>query len=238
MVTPGRPLPANNDPASNRASDCYVFDEFQLFPTSRVLTRNNESIPLGGRALDLLVALVERAGQVVSKTELFDLVWPSQVIEESNLRVNIAAVRKALGDGRSGARFIVSVPGRGYSFVTEVVRSPYPEPKTGQQKAVAAASLGHAGFPAALTRIFGRDEVIAEIADQLPRRRLVTITGTGGIGKTAVALAVVLLLQTDIATASSSSTLPLWHSRICLPPILHPCCGCLLVTKASHCRKF
>jgi predicted ATPase/DNA-binding winged helix-turn-helix (wHTH) protein len=191
MVTPERPLPANSDPAVEHVGDCYAFEEFQLWPTSRVLTRGKGPVQLGARALDILIALVERAGHVVSKEELFALVWPNRLIEESNLRVHIAAVRKALGDGRSGTRFIASVPGRGYTFVAEVVRTPRQDGKT-DQHGTSVTSLDHAGFPAALTRIFGRDDVVAEIADQLSRKRLVTITGTGGIGKTSVALAVAL----------------------------------------------
>ncbi len=187
-VTPNWTLPAD-DPAVAYVGDRYAFEEFQLWPTSRVLTRNNVPVQLGARALDILIALVERAGQVVNKTELFALVWPDRFIEESNLRVHIAAVRKALGDRRSGTRFIASVPGRGYTFVAEVVRTPGRDEKAIRQGASVTPS-DHGGLPAALTRIFGRDEVVAEIADQLPRKRLVTITGTGGIGKTAVALAV------------------------------------------------
>ena len=190
-VTPERPLPSENDPAAAYVGDSFAFEEFRLWPTSRVLTRNQMPVQLGARALDLLTALVERAGQVVSKEELFALVWPNRLIEESNLRVHIAAVRKALGDSRSGTRFIASVPGRGYTFVAEVVRAPRQDGTT-DSEAASVASLDHPGFPAPLNRIFGRDEVVAEIADQLPRSRLVTITGTGGIGKTAVALAVAL----------------------------------------------
>ncbi len=191
MVSPKRPLLPEYDPAASYVGDRYAFDEFRLWPASRVLTRNNAPVQLGARALDILIALVERAGQVVGKTELFALVWPNRSIEESNLRVHIAAVRKALGDGRSATRFITSVPGRGYTFVAEVVHIPRQDEKAEQQGAP-LASLDHAGFPAALMRLFGRDEVVAEIADQLPRKRLVTITGAGGIGKTAVALAVAM----------------------------------------------
>lgn len=191
MVTPERPLVPDNDPAVAHVGDRYAFEKFELWPASRVLTHNNVPVQLGARALDILIALVERAGQVVDKTELFALVWPNRFIEESNLRVHIAAVRKALSDGRSGTRFIASVPGRGYTFVAEVVRTPRQDGKADRQEP-SVTSLDHAGFPAALTRIFGRDDVVAEIAEQLPRKRLVTITGTGGIGKTAVALAVAL----------------------------------------------
>jgi predicted ATPase/DNA-binding winged helix-turn-helix (wHTH) protein len=191
MVAPRRPLPADKDRTADYVGDGYAFEEFELWPTSRVLTRNKEPVPLGARALDLLIVLVERAGRLVDKSELFALVWPNRLIEESNLRVHIAALRKALDDGRSGTRFIASVPGRGYSFVAEVVRTPRRDGNADRQ-GPSVASLDHAGFPAALTRILGRDEVVAKIADQLPRKRLVTITGTGGIGKTAVALAVAL----------------------------------------------
>ncbi|MDR3409299.1 MAG: winged helix-turn-helix domain-containing protein [Methylovirgula sp.] len=191
MVSPKRPLLPEYDPAASYVGDRYAFDEFRLWPASRVLTRNNVPVQLGARALDILIALVERAGQVVGKTELFALVWPNRSIEESNLRVHIAALRKALGDGRSATRFITSVPGRGYTFVAEVVHIPRQDEKK-EQRVAPLASLDHAGFPAALTPLFGRDEVVAEIADQLPRKRLVTITGAGGIGKTAVALAVAM----------------------------------------------
>lgn len=188
-VTPQWATPADDDAAAAYAGDRYVFEEFQLWPSSRVLTRNQRPVQLGARALDILIALVERAGRVVDKTELFALVWPNRFVEESNLRVHMAAVRKALGDGRSGTRFIASVPGRGYTFVADVVRTPGRDGTTDRQGA-AVASGDQGGLPAAVTRIFGRDEVVAAIADQLPRQRLVTICGTGGIGKTAVALAV------------------------------------------------
>src|SRR5947209_286419 len=160
MVTQGTVL-AENAPVAANVGDRYSFEDFELSPTSRVLTRKNVSVPLGARALDLLVALVEHHGQVVSKEELFALVWPNRVIEESNLRVHIAAVRKALGDGRSGTRFIASVPGRGYTFVAEVIR------RTGQDGIAnvpdAVPSRDQESLPAALTRIFGRDQVVAEI---------------------------------------------------------------------------
>ncbi|MEJ0049239.1 MAG: winged helix-turn-helix domain-containing protein [Rhodospirillales bacterium] len=99
-----RALPADIDPTVAHVGDRYAFEEFLLWPSSRVLTRDDVPVPLGARALDILIVLVERAGQVVSKAELFALVWPDRFIEESNLRVHIAAVRKALGDDGSGTR--------------------------------------------------------------------------------------------------------------------------------------
>jgi predicted ATPase/DNA-binding winged helix-turn-helix (wHTH) protein len=168
--------------------DAILFGDFCLVPSARTLTKHGEIVPVGDRALDLLIALVDRAGQVVSKADLFAIVWPRTSIVESALRVHIAALRTALGDNGAG-RLIVSVRGRGYVFVAQTKR------------AAAADRLDKATeglienfqeqVPAQLVRIMGRDEIVAEIADELPHRRLVTITGTGGIGKTVVALAVI-----------------------------------------------
>jgi predicted ATPase/DNA-binding winged helix-turn-helix (wHTH) protein len=168
-------------------SDTILFDEFCLIPAARTLTRNGSPVGLRGRALDILIALIERAGHVVSQAELFARVWEKRVVEESNLRVNIAALRKALGDDRLPRRFIVSVPG-GYTFIARVERmaggqstSPAPEARIWEE--LEATST-------AFVAPIGREETIAEIATELRRKRFVTIAGTGGVGKTTVALAV------------------------------------------------
>jgi DNA-binding winged helix-turn-helix (wHTH) protein len=96
------------------------FGPFCLFSAERQLKKGDEPLQLGGRALDTLIALVERAGEVVTQRELISRVWPDVTVEEANLRVHIANLRKALGDGYEGARYIVTVPGRGYSFVAPV----------------------------------------------------------------------------------------------------------------------
>src|ERR1700749_1702473 len=99
------------------------FGPFHLFAIERQLKKGDEALQLGGRALDTLIALVERAGEVVTQRELISRVWPDVTVEEANLRVHIASLRKALRDGREGARYIVTVSGRGYSFVAPVTRS-------------------------------------------------------------------------------------------------------------------
>lgn len=99
----------------------YEFDSFRLDGRKRVLLRAGEPVALTPRALDLLFALVERRGQVVEKEELLGLLWPDSVVEENNLTVNISALRKALGVGPSERRYVVTVPGRGYRFVADVV---------------------------------------------------------------------------------------------------------------------
>ena len=87
-----------------------------------MLQRDGLLIPLGGRALDVLAYLAARAGEVISKKELIDHVWPGVAVEEGSLRVHVAAIRKALKDGQFGTRYIANVRGRGYSFVSRVVR--------------------------------------------------------------------------------------------------------------------
>src|ERR1700690_3662963 len=94
---------------------------FELSIGERVLRRNGQVLPLGGRALDLLIYLAERPGQVIAKQELIDHVWSDVTVEEGSLRVNVAAIRKAPGDGQFGNRYIANVKGRGYSFVGGVV---------------------------------------------------------------------------------------------------------------------
>ena len=96
------------------------FGPFHLFAAERQIKKGDEPLQLGGRAFDTLIALVERAGEVVTQRELIARVWPDVTVEEANLRVHIANLRKALGDGREDARYIVTVPGRGYCFVAPV----------------------------------------------------------------------------------------------------------------------
>ena len=96
------------------------FGPFRLFPAQRLLLQAGAAVPLGSRALDILVALVERPGELFSRDELMARVWPNVFVEPANLTVQIAALRRALGDGRDGNRFIVNVPGRGYQFVASV----------------------------------------------------------------------------------------------------------------------
>jgi predicted ATPase/DNA-binding winged helix-turn-helix (wHTH) protein len=163
-------------------SQLASFGPFRLFAAERQLKKGDEAIPLGGRALDTLIALVEHAGAVVTQRELISRVWPDVTVEEANLRVNIASLRKALGDGREGARYIVTVPGRGYSFVAPVTLSLRP-----REGAVLDPPQG---LPSRLARMIGRADVVRALSAQLMIRRFVSIVGPGGIGKTTVAISV------------------------------------------------
>ncbi|MGB9989177.1 winged helix-turn-helix domain-containing protein [Massilia sp. SM-13] len=112
-------------PTNGLADYCIAFDEFRYLPLRRTLLRDEMTVKLGARAFDVLGALVQRAGVVVSKDELLHTVWPRSVVEEANLRVHIHALRRALGDGQDGRRYIDNVAGRGYCFVTPVNVRPY-----------------------------------------------------------------------------------------------------------------
>src|ERR1700755_508273 len=100
------------------------FGPFELSIGERVLRRDGQVLPLGDRALDILTYLADRPGEVIAKQELIDHVWSDVTVEEGSLRVHVAAIRKALGDGQSGNRYIANIKGRGYSFVGAVVPLP------------------------------------------------------------------------------------------------------------------
>src|SRR3954465_11731992 len=97
------------------------FGPFELSIGERVLRRDGVVLPLGGRALDILIYLADHPGEVIAKQELIDHVWSDVIVEEGSLRVHVAAIRKALGDGQFGNRYIANVKARGYSFVGTVV---------------------------------------------------------------------------------------------------------------------
>jgi DNA-binding winged helix-turn-helix (wHTH) protein len=102
----------------------YTFGPYRLDPAERLLSRGGTTLALTPKAFDLLVYLVERHGRLVEKNALMSALWPDTVVEEANVAYNIAALRKALGDGRGDAKFIETVPTRGYRFVAPVVEAP------------------------------------------------------------------------------------------------------------------
>ncbi len=113
-------VPTQADRVHASALGAISFGHFRLFPAQRLLLHRDYTVPLGSRALDILIALVERSGELLGKDELMARVWPNTFVEPSNLTVHIATLRRALGDGRDGNRFIVNIPGRGYQFVEPV----------------------------------------------------------------------------------------------------------------------
>src|ERR1700723_266517 len=93
------------------------FGPFQLFVARRLLLEGDKPVRLGNRAFDILAALVEHAGEIVGKEELIARVWPKTFVEEANLKIQVSALRRALGDGQGDNRYVATVVGRGYIFV-------------------------------------------------------------------------------------------------------------------------
>lgn len=160
------------------------FGPFELNVAERSLKKANQVIPLGGRAYDILIALLEKAGDVVAKAELIVKAWPDVTVEEGSLRVHLSALRKALGDGQFGDKYIANIQGHGYSFIAPITRLP-------ADRGRGNASSGLSNLPPTLSRMVGRDDIVLEIQRLLQtEQRLITILGAGGIGKTTVALSV------------------------------------------------
>jgi DNA-binding winged helix-turn-helix (wHTH) protein len=167
------------------AEAAISFGVFRLVTTRRLLLEGDKPVRLGGRAFDILATLVEQAGVVVTKEVLLARVWPQAVVEEANLKIQVSALRRALGDGTGGNRYIVTVPGRGYNFVAPISHEDASPPIRPREIVPPRGN----NLPLAIARVIGRDDVVATIVARLSRRRLVTISGPGGIGKSTVALA-------------------------------------------------
>jgi predicted ATPase/DNA-binding winged helix-turn-helix (wHTH) protein len=163
------------------------FGPFNLVASERLLTKDGAPVELGARGFDILIALLSKPNEVISKKDLLAQVWPDVIVEESSLRFHIASLRKALGDGKNGARFITTLAGRGYCFVAPILRS---SDQNLPAAVVAAAPFPHANLPNRLLRMVGRDDDVLRIAGQLTATRFVSVVGAGGVGKTTVAVSV------------------------------------------------
>jgi len=185
-----------------------AFGPYRLLLAQKLLLKNDAPVRLGARAMDILTALVERPGELLSRKELESRAWPSTVVEETSLRVHMSALRRALEDGKAGARYITNVPGRGYCFVApldrqDAVATPAPKPAVVDQGPAAAHPLS-SFVPSRLTSMVGRGDAVARLVDLVPQRRLVTVLGPGGIGKTTVALAVAERLRSSPSFADTT----------------------------------
>lgn len=202
-------MPRSDGPLSDEINDAIrnnaevlTFGPFRLQRERRRLWRaDEEEIHLGSRAFDILVALIERAGSIVTQRELIARAWPGVFVGDANLRVHIAGLRKALADGHDGARFIETVPRRGYCFTASV----------GREEIVATPAAAHASnaqsfranLPPALARMMGRQAEVATIVDLIRKQRFVSIVGAGGMGKTTVALSTAHALVGDLNGAAT-----------------------------------
>ncbi len=157
------------------ASVCYRFGRFELQPDERRLLAAGSPVRVGPHALDLLIALVERSGRLVTKDELLERAWPKVIVEENTLQAHISALRKILGSDA-----IATISGRGYRFTPEVTpvgataTTPTPKPRH--------------NLPHQVTSFIGREKEIAELERLLSTTRLLTLTGAGGCGKTRLAV--------------------------------------------------
>jgi predicted ATPase/DNA-binding winged helix-turn-helix (wHTH) protein len=173
--------------ASNPPLARCRFGRFELLAASRELLQDGRPLAIGNRAFDVLLTLVERRPRLVSKDELLDRVWPNLVVEEGNLHVQVSTLRKLLG-----AQAITTVPGRGYRFELPMHDSDppaaAPPPQEPASRAVPARATHN--LPASPGTLHGRDNELQALGALVSARRLVTVVGPGGIGKTRLALAV------------------------------------------------
>ncbi len=166
-----------------------AFGPFTLSPGERLLAKDGVPVEIGGRSLDLLTALVEQPGKVLSKRDLLQRVWPDVVVEDGSLRFHMAALRKILGDGVDGARYVNTQVGVGYAFVASISRMDDEAPVAPIVAMVRPAGPPTIGkLPTRMRRVLGRDEDLRLLVDRLDEHGLFTIVGAAGVGKTTLAV--------------------------------------------------
>jgi len=173
----------------SEASASFEFGRFRIFPQRREVLADDRPIELGGRAFDVLVALIEANGAVVRKADLMSRVWPGRIVEENNLHAQVKALRRAFSD----RDLIRTVVGRGYQFTSGIRarsadQSERAEPGTPSD--VSGLPRAPTNLPAPTSDLIGRDAEIREVIGLVADHRFVTLTGTGGIGKTRLGLEV------------------------------------------------
>jgi predicted ATPase/DNA-binding winged helix-turn-helix (wHTH) protein len=180
-------------PADDAGLSALRFGRFRLFPNERALFEEDKPVRIGGRALEILIALLERPAQLVSQDELMERVWPKVFVQPSNLTVQIAALRRALKDGQDGARWIVNIVGRGYAFAGPVVHE-----RTRVYVPDSGGGNSFRNLPSSLAPLLGRDACLVNLKEALSLGRLTTLVGPGGVGKTALALAAAHEVVSDL----------------------------------------
>ena len=182
--------------------EVMAFGPFRLIPGERVLLKDGARVPIGNRALDVLIALANEAGEVISQRDLTARAWPNLAVGEGSLRVTIAALRKALGEHQGGPRFIANVTGRGYCFVAQLERTSIEQgvPPTKPVPPTAIPPAAHR-LPARLARMVGREDAVNVLTTLLQTQRFVSVVGPGGMGKTTVAISVAHALLDDFGDA-------------------------------------
>ena len=177
--------PRNFEMSVDQDAHALRFGRFLVLMSQRQLVVDDQTAKLGARAFDVLQALIERRDRVVHKDELLALVWPGLVVEENNLQVQISALRKILGPSA-----IATIPGRGYRFTLSGNDAHGTQNVARTPAAVDPRSANHDKLPRQLTTFIGRTNEITAIASLLAGARLLTLIGSGGCGKTRLALQV------------------------------------------------
>jgi DNA-binding winged helix-turn-helix (wHTH) protein len=184
------------------------FGRFQVSPHRREFLADGRPVQIGGRAFDVLLALIDAQGSVVSKNALMERVWPDRIVEENNLQIQISALRAAFGADRD---LIRTVAGRGYQFTGEIrITSVGPDGRRSSAAVDREAALSSGNVPEPVSDLIGRDDELREILSFIQEHRLVTLTGPGGIGKTRLALASARRLLPQFADG-------VWFRRISAP---------------------
>jgi predicted ATPase/DNA-binding winged helix-turn-helix (wHTH) protein len=172
------------------AHELLSFGKFRVNARERWIERAGSRLELGNKAFDVLLVLIERPGEVVPKNDLLDRVWHDVLVDDVSLRVQIAALRKALGDGKSRSNVIANVQGKGYAFLPIVSKARVPRRSQ-------ADRLNRSNVPALPSRMVGREGELPAIKNLLSKGRFVTIAGPGGIGKTTLAISVANALSSE-----------------------------------------
>ena len=195
----------------NADSAGYRFGRFVLRPAERQLLVDGEPAPLGARAYDLLIALVQRRDRVVGKDELLTLLWPKAVVEENTLQVHVSALRKVLGP-----QAITTIPGRGYRFTVALDQAEGADTAASvadARETAAEATLPRGNLPARLPSLIGREDDIRLLLAEIPDHPLVTLVGAPGVGKT------------TLATAAAHAASRQWRDgawKVELAPVIDP----------------
>jgi predicted ATPase/DNA-binding winged helix-turn-helix (wHTH) protein len=179
------------------AEAAFVFGPFRLLTARRELLAHDVPVTLGQRAFDVLLALVRRHGELVTKDELMAEVWPGVVVADDNLQVHVSTLRKVLGAAGDDQTYLVTVAGQGYRFVAPVAcesnirvatRSASAQSEDAATSAVPAIATSN-NLPRQITALIGREADLEHIKARLKSHRLVALTGSGGVGKTRLAIA-------------------------------------------------
>ncbi|WP_415845265.1 winged helix-turn-helix domain-containing protein [Stutzerimonas zhaodongensis] len=166
------------------------FGPFTLYTQQHVLMCNGVPLTIGSRALDLLICMAKRPGELLEKYELIAMAWPRTVVAECNLRAQIVAVRRVLKDKDPHHEYITNIPGRGYRFTAHAAQQPV-------HSRTQTSTIVRKPLPPRNPAIVGREDLIARLTEQLRNSRFVTLTGAGGVGKTTVAIEVAHRLEDE-----------------------------------------